>query len=45
MAGCTAIVVVISPDKIYIANAGDSRAVLSRGGKTVALSEDHKPSL
>lgn len=44
-AGCTAIVVVISPDKIYAANAGDSRAVLMRNGKVEALSEDHKPSL
>lgn len=32
-AGCTAIVIVISPDKIYAANAGDSRAVLMRDGK------------
>lgn len=45
MAGCTAIVVVISPDKIFVANAGDSRAVLYRDGKTEPLSEDHKPSL
>lgn len=29
--------------KIFIANAGDSRSVLCRGGKAVALSEDHKP--
>jgi serine/threonine protein phosphatase PrpC len=34
MAGCTAVVVVVSPDKIIVANAGDSRAVLYRDGKT-----------
>lgn len=45
MAGCTAIVVAITPTKIYAANAGDSRAVLFRDGKTEPLSEDHKPSL
>lgn len=42
--GCTANVVVIEDmKKLYIANAGDSRAVLGRGGKALALSFDHKP--
>lgn len=32
--GCTAVVVLISKDSIYCANAGDSRAVISRSSKT-----------
>eukprot|EP00178_Gracilaria_changii_P002663 TRINITY_DN13972_c0_g1_i1.p1 TRINITY_DN13972_c0_g1~~TRINITY_DN13972_c0_g1_i1.p1 ORF type:complete len:124 (-),score=17.10 TRINITY_DN13972_c0_g1_i1:312-683(-) len=28
LAGCTANVVLVTPDKIYIANAGDARAIL-----------------
>ena len=41
--GCTANVVLMTPTKIYCANAGDSRAALCKGGKTVQLSFDHKP--
>jgi serine/threonine protein phosphatase PrpC len=41
--GCTANVVLITPTKIYTANAGDSRSVLSRSGNALALSYDHKP--
>lgn len=43
-AGCTANVVLITPEKIYCANAGDSRSVLCDEARTVALSEDHKPT-
>lgn len=42
-AGCTAVVAVLHGDDLYVANAGDSRAVLCRGGQALALSEDHKP--
>jgi protein phosphatase 1G len=43
--GCTANVCLIRPDVIVVANAGDSRSVLCRGGQAVPLSEDHKPNL
>jgi len=47
--GCTAVAVLLVRRKdgggprIFCANAGDSRAVMSRAGQVVALSEDHKP--
>ncbi|KAJ4950211.1 hypothetical protein NE237_027043 [Protea cynaroides] len=41
--GSTAVVAVLTPDTILLANCGDSRAVLSRGGKAIPLSIDHKP--
>ncbi|CAN6981397.1 hypothetical protein BRARA_I05360 [Brassica rapa] len=41
--GSTAVVSVITPEKIIVANCGDSRAVLCRNGKPVPLSKDHKP--
>eukprot|EP01065_Artemidia_motanka_P027027 TRINITY_DN32269_c0_g1_i1.p1 TRINITY_DN32269_c0_g1~~TRINITY_DN32269_c0_g1_i1.p1 ORF type:complete len:329 (+),score=69.22 TRINITY_DN32269_c0_g1_i1:101-988(+) len=43
--GCTAVVCLVTSDlKIVCGNAGDSRCVLSRGGKAVAMSHDHKPT-
>ena len=42
--GTTACVVVLTPDWIVCANAGDSRSVCSKhGNKAVPLSYDHKP--
>ncbi|XP_017052699.1 protein phosphatase 1B isoform X2 [Drosophila ficusphila] len=41
--GSTATCAFISPDKIYLANCGDSRAVISRGGATYISTIDHKP--
>ncbi|KAK1836299.1 phosphatase 2C-domain-containing protein [Podospora conica] len=43
VSGCTACVGLISEDKIYIANAGDSRGVLGVKGRAKPLSFDHKP--
>jgi len=43
-AGCTAVVAVMLGNKLVVANAGDSRAVLCSGTKAVAMSFDHKPS-
>ncbi|XP_020590206.1 probable protein phosphatase 2C 24 [Phalaenopsis equestris] len=41
--GSTAVVAVVAPEQIVVANCGDSRAVLCRRGATVPLSIDHKP--
>ncbi|CAO3695766.1 unnamed protein product [Rhizopus stolonifer] len=44
--GCTAVTALITPDQksIFVANAGDSRSIISTNGKSKALSYDHKPS-
>ncbi|ORX59423.1 PP2C-domain-containing protein [Hesseltinella vesiculosa] len=43
--GCTAVAALITKDNdLYVANAGDSRAVLSVEGRGIALSQDHKPT-
>jgi len=41
--GSTALVVMMVNNTLYVANLGDSRAVLCRNGRAVALTEDHKP--
>ncbi|KAE8712540.1 Protein phosphatase 2C 16 [Hibiscus syriacus] len=41
--GSTAVVAVVSPTHIIVANCGDSRAVLYRGKHPMPLSVDHKP--
>ncbi|XP_073050631.1 LOW QUALITY PROTEIN: probable protein phosphatase 2C 24 [Primulina eburnea] len=41
--GSTAVIAVVAPDEIIVANCGDSRAVLCRNGKAIPLSNDHKP--
>ena len=43
--GCTACVALIKDKKLFVANAGDSRCVISRKGQACNLSKDHKPDL
>ena len=43
--GCTANVLVIHDNKLFFANAGDSRSVLCRKGQAFPMSVDHKPSI
>ncbi|PNH12069.1 putative protein phosphatase 2C 12 [Tetrabaena socialis] len=50
MSGCTAVVALLADDVLFVANAGDSRAIIGRfeGANTVAayeLSNDHSPCL
>lgn len=42
--GSTASTAVLVGNHLYVANVGDSRTVLSKGGKAIPLSEDHKPN-
>ncbi|KAL1557399.1 protein-serine/threonine phosphatase [Salvia divinorum] len=43
--GSTACVAVIGENQLVVANAGDSRCVISRNGQAHELSVDHKPML
>jgi len=43
--GTTALIALIDNKRILVGNAGDSRSVLSRGGKAIPMSYDHKPHL
>ncbi|KAF1735921.1 Protein phosphatase 2C 2 [Beauveria bassiana] len=45
VSGCTACVSLIVGNKIFVANAGDSRGVLGIKGRAKPMSEDHKPQL
>lgn len=40
--GSTAVIAVVGPDTVVVANCGDSRAVLCRNGNSMPLSSDHK---
>lgn len=44
MAGSTAVVVLIKNNRLYCANAGDSRAIACINGEVETLSLDHKPN-
>lgn len=43
--GTTAVAAYIRGDKLWVANVGDSRAVLCRQGVAVPMSEDHRPNI
>jgi serine/threonine protein phosphatase PrpC len=42
--GSTAVVVLIKDNDIWVANCGDSRAIINEGEKAVPLTSDHKPN-
>ena len=44
-AGCTSVCAVVRDRTLTVANAGDSRCVLCRGGAALEMSSDHKPEL
>ncbi|KAK4734675.1 hypothetical protein R3W88_008936 [Solanum pinnatisectum] len=42
--GSTASTAVLVGNHLYVANVGDSRTIISKSGKAIPLSEDHKPN-
>lgn len=42
LVGTTAVVALVGSRMIYVANCGDSRAVLCRDGGALPLTDDHK---
>lgn len=42
--GSTAVVAVVGPTRVWLAHAGDSRAVVSANGKLAAATDDHSPA-
>nr|GMC58233.1 probable protein phosphatase 2C 76 isoform X1 [Ipomoea batatas] len=42
--GSTASTAVLVGNHLYVANVGDSRTIISKNGKAIPLSEDHKPN-
>ncbi|KAH9606481.1 hypothetical protein KSS87_016425 [Heliosperma pusillum] len=42
--GSTASTAILVQNQLYVANVGDSRAVISKAGKAIPLSEDQKPN-
>jgi serine/threonine protein phosphatase PrpC len=42
--GCTAVTALIVGNKLFVANAGDCRAILSRAGKPFPMTRDHVAS-
>ncbi|KAL2921919.1 putative protein phosphatase 2C 76 [Bienertia sinuspersici] len=42
--GSTASTAVLVGNHLYVANVGDSRTIISKAGKVIPLSEDHKPN-
>lgn len=43
--GSTAVTAVVGEDKVWLANVGDSRAIMSRCGQAVDYTIDHKPDI
>ncbi|XP_072993645.1 probable protein phosphatase 2C 7 [Typha latifolia] len=42
--GSTASTAVLVGSHLYVGNVGDSRVIISKAGKAIALSDDHKPN-